>query len=545
MDRALWHLLFLRLRGSLRRRLRNLRTVRGWLLTLTGLGFIVGWLVLAAHHSATSPGPLAGGAGPAPAARSLFPALLLLACVLTVAVRSGPAIYFSRAEVDFLFAGPFSRRGLLLYKFLSYGTGALISALCISAVAPLHSRLWLAAFLGTFLSLVFLQLSATAVGLVGQTLAAPVYRRLRTAVVGLGVILLAGMLWQAQLRAGDAGMLAGLQAAADTAWGRVFLAPFEVYARVVFAANMADLAVWSLAAAGINALLLAGLIWLDAEYYEAVEAASHRLQQRWRQWHHGRLVAEPTAAAGRHLPQPPRWGGAGPLAWRQLTTAARTSRRTLLGLFLAAACAGPALASAIHGGLSVWSAAGFLLTISGVLVPRTLLFDFRGDLEHLDYLKSLPLRPAAVVLGQALTPIVLGSAVLAVILSGAFLATPDAGLRRLLAVALAMSLPFHCFHYAVENLIFLCFPSRAVPVGRMDFEFFGRTLLETIGKLTASLVCWLAGFLVALSVYRAVGESRLLALASCWFFVLACSGVVIGLAAWRFRRLDVATSGRA
>jgi hypothetical protein len=53
--------------------------------------------------------------------------VLLLACLLTVAVSSGPAIYFSRAEIDFLFTGPFSRRGLLLYKFLSYATGAFVS----------------------------------------------------------------------------------------------------------------------------------------------------------------------------------------------------------------------------------------------------------------------------------------------------------------------------------------------------------------------------------------------------------------------------------
>jgi len=544
MDRALWQLLWLRLRGSLRRRLRSLRTVRGWLLTLTGLGFIGCWLLLAARHAVTAPGPLAGGASSVPAARSLFPAILLLACVLTAAVRTGPVIYFSRAEIDFLFTGPFSRRALLLYKFLSYGSGALISALCISAVAPLHSRLWAAAFLGTFLSLVFLQLLATGVGLLGQTLAAPVYRRLRRTLVGMGLALLAILVWQTRIRAGDAGILAGLQTTADTTLGQVILAPFEVYARVVFADNLADLAAWGLAAAGINALLLAGIIGLDAEYYEAVEATSQRLQRRWQQWHHGRLVAEPAAAAGRHWSQPPRWGGAGPLAWRQLTTAARTSRRTLTGLFLAAACAGPALSSAIHGGLSVWSAAGFLLTITAVLVPRTLQFDFRGDLEHLDYLKTLPLRPAAVVLGQALTPIVLGTSVLAVILSGAFLATPNAGLRSLLALTLTMSVPFHCFHYAVENLIFLWFPTRAVPVGRMDFEFFGRTLLETVGKLTASLVCWLAGILLAVYVYRASGDSQFLAVATCWLFVLACSGVVIWLAAWRFRRLDVAAAGR-
>jgi hypothetical protein len=541
----LWRLLFLHFRGSLRRRLRSLRTLRGWLLTLIGLGFVGGWVLLASHRSPlTGQETMGGGSLPANAARDVFPPVLLLACLMTVAVSSGPAIYFSRAEIDFLFTGPFSRRGLLLYKFLSYATGAFVSALCISAVVPFHSRLWAAAFLGTFLTLVFLQLFAAVVGLMGQTLAAPVHRRLRWAFVGLGLLVLAGLVWQTPVRAAGGGTLAALQAARNSAVGQLVFAPFEVYARVVFAENARDLAVWAVLAAGLDALLLAGLIWLDAEYYEAVEAVSQRRRQRWRQWHRGRLVVEPAAVAGMRIPQLPRWGGAGPLAWRQLTTAARTSRRTLSVMYLAAACTGPALMAAVRGGLSVWSAAAILLTVSAVLVPRVLLFDFRGDLEHLDYLKTLPFRPSAVVLGQAMTPILLSISVQAVILGGAFLAASDAGQRRLLGVALPMIVPFHCFHYAVENLIFLWFPWRVVPVGRMDFEFFGRTLLETMGKLTASLGCWLAGALLATVIYRVSGESRIVALGSCWLFVMACSGLVTWVAAWRFRRLDVVPRGR-
>ena len=123
-------------------------------------------------------------------------------------------------------------------------------------------------------------------------------------------------------------------------------------------------------------------------------------------------------------------------------------------MYVAAACTGPALIGAVQSGLSVSSSAAILLAISAVLVPRVLLFDFRGDLEHLDYLKTLPFRPSAVVLGQALTPIVLAISVLAVILGGAFLAASDAGQRRLLVVTLPMIVPFHCLRYAVENLIF-------------------------------------------------------------------------------------------
>ncbi len=58
VDRALWQLLFLRLRGALRRRLHGLRTLRGGLLTLVGVTFVGGrlWLVLSGFL-VSHPGP--------------------------------------------------------------------------------------------------------------------------------------------------------------------------------------------------------------------------------------------------------------------------------------------------------------------------------------------------------------------------------------------------------------------------------------------------------------------------------------------------------
>ncbi len=544
MDRALWLLLFLRLRGSLRGRLRSLRTVRGWLLSLIGLGFVVGWVLLAAHQPPQGLGAMGSRSTPQAAARDVFPPLLMLACVMTVAMSSGPALYFSRAEIDFLFTGPFSRRGLLLYKFASYAIGAFISALCVSVVVPAVSWSRVASLLGTFLTLVFLQLLAAVVGLLGQTLAARLHRGLRWALVALGLLVLASAVWPWLSGAAGGDLLAALQATQDSALGRIVFAPFELYARVLFAESGRDLAVWAAVAAGLDALLLTGLIWLDAEYYEVVETVSQRMHQRWRQWHRGRLVVESAAAAGIRVPRFPRWGGAGLLAWRQLSTAARTCRRNLLLLVLTAACVGPGLVVAVQRGLSPGTALGVVLTISIILMPRVLLFDFRGDLEHLDYLKSLPFRPSSVVLGQTLTPVLLSIAVLVVLLGGAVLAAPDAHQRWLLGLALPMIVPFSFFHYAVENLLFLWFPWRVVPVGRMDFEFFGRTLLETLGKLTAWLGCGLAAAWLAVVVYRATGGSLVLALTSCWLFVLACGTLVTWAAAWRFQRLDVAPRGR-
>ena len=104
MSRALWLLLWLQLAGWLRYLGRNLGTVRGALLALVGLIVFVPWLVAAVARP--------GGGGMDPASLQRYgPAMLVLYCVLNVLFSSHErAIYFTPAEVQFLFAGPFTRR---------------------------------------------------------------------------------------------------------------------------------------------------------------------------------------------------------------------------------------------------------------------------------------------------------------------------------------------------------------------------------------------------------------------------------------------------
>ena len=58
----------------------------------------------------------------------------------------------------------------------------------------------------------------------------------------------------------------------------------------------------------------------------------------------------------------------------------------------------------LRGGRSQILVMGAIGWISVFLTQR-ITFDFRGDLDHMDVLKSLPLRPIAVVLGELLTPV--------------------------------------------------------------------------------------------------------------------------------------------
>lgn len=127
MNSALLVLLRLRWQAGLRRIFRSLRTLRGAIFSLLGLAMVAMWL-----------GPsllLTGFAGrPDPELVVAFAASgTFLMCLIALLPSGGKgAAYFSPAEIDFLFAGPFTRRALLAYKLGSSAVGWALGSLLFS-----------------------------------------------------------------------------------------------------------------------------------------------------------------------------------------------------------------------------------------------------------------------------------------------------------------------------------------------------------------------------------------------------------------------------
>jgi len=103
-------------------------------------------------------------------------------------------------------------------------------------------------------------------------------------------------------------------------------------------------------------------------------------------------------------------------------------------------------------------------------VGAWLRFDFRGDLDQIDHLKSLPVSGAAVSVGQLVTPTLLMSLChLAIV--GSVLGV----MRRsdpVLLTAAVLCVPFNALLFGVENFIFLLFPTRAAMTPG-DFQGYG------------------------------------------------------------------------
>ena len=99
--------------------------------------------------------------------------------------------------------------------------------------------------------------------------------------------------------------------------------------------------------AGVYALA----VRLDANYLETAVRVSRQMQERRRRAMSGGIFALQAKRAVRssRLPQPPRWGGVGPLLWRQTVQALRGSRGALLLTAIVVVAFGAPLAFGVHG----------------------------------------------------------------------------------------------------------------------------------------------------------------------------------------------------
>jgi ABC-2 type transport system permease protein len=510
MHPALFKLFVLSLKSGFRKAFRGAKTVKGAFLTLFTMGVLfmaVGPSVfVAVFLRGQNSMPNFGGW-----AEPYLPMIILAFSLLIIFGPAGEmAIAFTPAEVDFLFPAPFERRELLNYKLAKLLLGSVFMAVIFSLSFLLYLNTWLSAFVGMFLTMAFTQLLALVMGLAGQIVAEHAYTKSRRAILlGLGTLVAAGlaqMLWQTPI-----------QSIPELAWsfrntwtGRVILAPFEVFSRTILAAKFfPDLIGWGAAATAIDLALLVIVIKLDADYVEGSAAISQKLYERMKRARQGGGVAMATSKAEARLriPNLPWLGGVGPLAWRQLLIAMRTSRLVII-LSLGIGCvllvmalfapSGPNKPELLIPAIGV----GFIAYLTFIFSMQ-LPWAFRGDIDHMDSLKALPVRPLALAAGELAG----GVLVLAVIQSVVLMALVAAkGSPAVILTVAAFLIPFDVLMLGVSNLLFLIYPVRIVQSSAPDFQVMGRMmllmllqfllLLPALGIPAAigGLVFWLTGF---------------------------------------------------
>jgi hypothetical protein len=230
------------------------------------------------------------------------------------------------------------------------------------------------------------------------------------------------------------------------------------------------------------------------------------------------------------------------VAWRQLTTALRSRGPLVLVFVFAVALAGPLMASLAAPDRTDRNAlpigmAGMAMMMT-IFMTALVAYDFRGDLDRMDVLKSLPIRPVPVAVGQLLAPVLVVTAlqwlgVLAVAVTEGQFTVAFAGV-------MALAVPFNFFLFGLENLLFLLFPTRIVVATPGDVQVLGRNLLLLFLKMVILMMAGGLGAGVAFAVYYLAGENLAAALGAAWLVLAGFAAATVPLVALAFRRYDVA-----
>jgi hypothetical protein len=478
-----------------------------------------------------------------PVIRMLAPLVLAAFVLLAVATNWGEyAIYFSPADVDFLFAGPFSRRQLLVYKVIQSIRGGITAGTFFSIFAARYAPLLAGAWLGSVFTLLFMNALTLTLTLVGQIVSQRADSRWRRIVLALAAILVCFGLASTLKDFDPNHVLESVGRFRVSLAGRILATPFEVFPRIVTATSAPELALWTALAAAMVLGLFCLAISLDANYLETAQRVSERYYERIKRRRQGggAIAAIPISGAHRiRIPRLPWLGGAGPNIWRQWLLLARRSQGLLILIVIVVAMGGMffVLTRQTSNGSHILVPAAILagLAYQSLLASMQLPTGFRGDVDRMDWLKSLPLHPAAVVCGQISGAPLLLSLVQATLLIVAWALC--GGAYQLYAVGLVLLIPINLFCFGMENLLFLIFPLRMSPATAGDFQFMGKFMLLAMLKmllLLVGLAIASAGALVYLLI-----PQLWLAIACCLLLLSIMDTFVVLLATHAFMRFDV------
>jgi hypothetical protein len=522
----------LQARGLTRRALRGAKTPRRMLLFALGGVIIVLWLGPSLFMQNRLP------PSDPQRIRTVAPFALLGICLLTLISSAGDrAISFTPGEVDMLFPGPFTRRQLIVFKLTKSTCAAALSALFLSFFLQRHAKWWPACYVGVLLTLLFIQFFSINAVLIAQTVGTAVASRWKTG-IAIATVIVGAMVARHLSDSTNGGDLLGWMKRIDAVpAAHLLLLPFALFGWVITAAGPVELAKLGTIAVAIDAGLLALAMRLDENYLEAATVASARRSAQLQRIRGGAMLS---MGVGRgearwHVPQPPLLGGAGPIAWRQFTNAFRSAKGLLFLLVILAVGASPLLSTRSDPTRYATTFISVIVWLT-VMVSTLLKFDFRGDIDLMDFLKSLPIRPWLLAAGQLVTPTLLIAATHLAILALAARMMPQ--YRTAFISAAVLVLPVDLILVAVENLIFLLFPTRPAAASPGDFQILGRQSLVLAGKMFSLLILAGPPLAIALLIYVLSGKSLVVFTTLAAGLMIAELAGLLVLIGWAFVRFD-------
>lgn len=539
MNPGLRFLLRRSLRGRLRFLGRRMRTAKGAVSVIATGGFLL--LIVGAQLA----GRWMGEPGLPREEVLLFgPLFLLLLFVPQLLASRG--LHFTPSEVDFLFPAPVTRRERMAYHLAARVPAQMLAGLWAALYTARNAPLLSAGIAGMVLAITFTYLLAQWVALLrvrGEQALPPLPRRVAEGALLALAAAPVVLAWAAT--PADAGIWTRLGMVAEAPAVRVLTLPLRPFAELYAAPSAAAALPWLAVALLLCAAMAAVILATDVPYEEKALAVSRRINERAaRQRSGGGASAsrrrEGTRARRVPIPRLAFLGGAAPVARRHLLSLARAPR-TLLPVLLVGVLAIGAVLLAGQGE-DASTAAGLLAGAFMVLLFMGLgmRLDFRADLDRMAFLKSLPLRPITVAVGQLFPGTLVVSLVLMTAGVGCAVAAGTVPPPEAATVLLVVPVLVWCL-LAVDNALFLLLPYRPPAPGDPTSAYSGRNLLLVLLKLLAlstllgvtALTAWGAHALSGGSVAAAAGAAGVVVLA---LAALLTAGVAAAFSAFDVHR---------
>ena len=340
---------------------------------------------------------------------------------------------FSDAEKDLLFAAPVTRRQLLAHRVVRSQVSSLVASFLIAVfAAPLSGTGRLRLALSWWVLILTVNIYFAAVQLTRARLRSPALsvRAGAWAPIALyaGVLGIVGASVARQLMApaaGAADTFVGIARATSTGLPRIVLWPFTAIIRSAFSPSSGFLPAMasSVVVLGVvTAWMLLGDVMFDAVAGEGNVRRDH-----------GAQLAKPKARArdvGWVLPLAGRPELA--LFWKGAMETLRTTSSNMWRYLIPIAVITLGMTSAAMGASGMRQPAAIVSFVAGMIAlvaivfgPQIMRADLRTDLQHLELLKTWPLRAADAIRGEMSWPVVLvsGIASAAVLVSAVFSGT--------------------------------------------------------------------------------------------------------------------------
>ena len=404
---------------------------------------------------------------------------------------------WNEPEKEWLLSSPLRRSQIIRYRGAAIVRAAFIKSLVFSVIMSPDLTLAIYGFMGIFLGLIFIDLSRLIMEIVAYGMSQRQLAYCRSLVFG-ATVLAAGSAFGATFVSLDTAiqshpvatfgillqLISETVALTETWFGTVLLAPFHLSAELVLTSEYTAAALGKLILAAIGVFLMAiSVPWLDEVFTRnrnKLEIARFVQAKKKQEADRNKLVKLTSVV-------PIRMQGIGPLAWRQSFGTLSQFKPLCVSLLIPMILSCLPIMTRVKGMELVFQIVGSLAFYSALLMPASMRFDFRRDIDRLGLLKSLPVSPTRVCAGQLAIPVL--------ILTGFQIATLTlvqfiAPFNPLIMVAVLIAfIPFNVFLFSFENLLFLWYPYRLHSEG---VQVLLRTILAFTAKSISLLVILLA-----------------------------------------------------